>query len=396
MRIALYSRQLDGLKRLIEQLATDKRVSHLRSVHVDSAFAESLVLHNVDVLILDDLIGEWITPAELEKLSNAHPDVLIMLITRQDSSALFVDAVGAGVRSILRWPATPAEIDHAVAQCLDRLSRHGARHEGRTFTILAAKGGSGATFIALNLAYVWATRLDKRTLIIDLDLQYGDATFGLGESKHRSNVVQVAQDETLEASYLESACVPLRRNLFLLPSPVSLDEAARLEPARLENLLVLASRLFDVVIVDVPIHIDRLTTACMEHSNQVLQVVAPTVVDLRNQQRQLRYLHDLGIPVAKVGTLINRMPTAERRRRNMDPFAAEIERHLSGRTLATLPRDDDAASLSIGAGESVVTVAPASPLSRAIEAAASALLGVTTVQQSTRSPWSRWLSLLRR
>ena len=396
MRIALYSRQLDGLKRLIEQLATDKRVSHLRSVPVDSAFAESLVLHNVDVLILDDLIGEWITPAELEKLSNAHPDVLIMLITRQDSSALFVDAVGTGVRSILRWPATPAEIDHAVAQCLDRLSRHGARHEGRTFTILAAKGGSGATFIALNLAYVWATRLDKRTLIIDLDLQYGDATFGLGESKHRSNVVQVAQDETLEASYLESACVPLRRNLFLLPSPVSLDEAARLEPARLENLLVLASRLFDVVIVDVPIHIDRLTTACMEHSNQVLQVVAPTVVDLRNQQRQLRYLHDLGIPVAKVGTLINRMPTAERRRRNMDPFAAEIERHLSGRTLATLPRDDDAASLSIGAGESVVTVAPDSSLSRAIEAAASALLGVTTVQQSTRSPWSRWLSLLRR
>ena len=39
-------------------------------------------------------------------------------------------------------------------------------------------------------------------------------------------------------------------------------------------------------------------------------------VDLRNQQRQLRYLHDLGIPVAKVGTLINRMPTADRRRRN--------------------------------------------------------------------------------
>ena len=111
MRIALYSRQVDGLKRLIEQLATDKRVSHLLTVPVSSPSAEELVLHNVDVLILDDLIGEWITPAELEKLSNAHPDVLIMLIARQDSSALFVDAVGAGVRSILRWPATPAEID---------------------------------------------------------------------------------------------------------------------------------------------------------------------------------------------------------------------------------------------------------------------------------------------
>ena len=79
MRIALYSRQVDGLKRLVEQLATDKRVSHLLTVPVSSPSAEELVLHNVDVLILDDLIGEWITPAELEKLSNAHPDVLIKI-----------------------------------------------------------------------------------------------------------------------------------------------------------------------------------------------------------------------------------------------------------------------------------------------------------------------------
>jgi pilus assembly protein CpaE len=395
MRIALYSRQPDGLKRLVEQLATDKRVSHLRTVAVDGTEVGDLSLHNVDVLILDDLIGEWITPIELEKISNSHPDALIMLIARQDSSALFVDAVGAGVRSILRWPATPAEIDHAVAQCFDRLSRHGARHEGRTFTIIAAKGGSGATFIALNLAYVWATRLGKRTLIIDLDLQYGDATFGLGESKHRSNVVQVAQDETLEANYLESACVPLRRNLFLLPSPVSLEEAARLEPSRLDNLLVIASRLFDVVIIDLPSHIDQITTSCMEHSNQVLQVVAPTVVDLRNQQRQLRYLHELGVPVAKVGTLINRMPVAERRRRNVDPFAAEIERHLSSRTLGRLPRDDDAAALSIGAGESVVTVAPDSPLSRALESTASSLVGATATESQTPSRWRQWLSLRR-
>jgi pilus assembly protein CpaE len=181
-----------------------------------------------------------------------------------------------------------------------------------------------------------------------------------------------------------------------LPSPVSLDEAARLEPARLENLLALASRLFDVVVIDVPSRIDHIATCCMEHSNQVLQVIAPTVVDLRNQQRQLRYLHDLGIPVAKVGTLINRMPSAERRRRNVDPFASEIERHLSNRTLGTLPRDDDAAALALGAGESVVTVAPDSPLSRAFETVASSLLGVTTVTQNKGSRWSRWLSALRR
>jgi pilus assembly protein CpaE len=155
---------------------------------------------------------------------------------------------------------------------------------------------------------------------------------------------------------------------------------------------VIASRLFDVVIIDLPSHVDQITTSCMEHSNQVLQVVAPTVVDLRNQQRQLRYLHELGVPVAKVGTLINRMPMAERRRRSADPFAAEIERHLSSRTLGRLPRDDDAAALAIGAGESVVTVAPDSPLSRALESTAHSLLGVTAGETAIPSGWRQWLS----
>lgn len=391
MRIAVYSRQPEGLKRLIDQLSTDKRVSHVRVMPVVDQGIDESTWQSIDVLIFDELIGEWITRAQLERLSNAHPDVFIMLLTRQDSGALFIDAVSAGVRSILRWPATPAEIDHVLTQCLDRLSRHGTRHQARTLSVIGAKGGSGATFVALNLGYVWATRLDKRTLIIDLDLQYGDASFGLGESKHPSNVVQVTQDENLDQVYLESACVQLRRNLYLLPSPLSLGEARRLDAGRLERMLVLASRLFDVVIIDLPTQIDGNAISCMEHSNQVLQVVAPTVADLRNQQRQLRYLHDLGIPVAKVGTIINRMPSEERRRRNIDPFSDEIARHLSSSNLGTLPRDNENAALAMGAGEAVVTVSPDCMLSRSLVQLAHSLMGLTTSSGAGPSGWRRFM-----
>lgn len=392
MRIAVYSRQPEGLKRLTEQLSTDKRVSHLRVIPVDTQSVDESAWQTIDVLIFDELIGDWITPGELERLSKAYPDVFIMLLTRQDSGSLFIDAVSAGVRSILRWPATPAEIDHALAQCLDRLSRHGTRYQGKTLAFIGAKGGSGSTFVALNLGYVWATRLDKRVLLVDLDLQYGDASFGLGETQHPSNVVQVTQDENLDEVYLESACVQLRRNLFLLPSPLSLEEGRRLAPVRLEKMLVLAARLFDVVIIDLPAQIDDTTIRCMEHCNQVLQIVSPTVTDLRNQQRQLRYLHELGIPVAKVGTIINRMPRDERRRRNVDPFAAEIVRHLSGSNLGTLPRDNETAALALGAGESVVTVSPDSSLSQGLIALAHSLLGLSPAESPARVGWRRWLN----
>jgi pilus assembly protein CpaE len=395
MRILLCSSRLEELQRLTGQLSTDKRVSHMRTVAVDSTPGVMPSLDNVDVLILDDLIGDWISVADLEKRSNAHPEVIVMLVTRQDSSGLFIDAVGAGVRNILRWPATPAEIDHAIAQCAERLTRSGSLHEGRVFSIIGTKGGSGATFVALNLAHAWATHLDKRTLLIDLDLQYGDASFGLGETKQRSNVVQCVQEEPLERSYLESVCIPLRRNLYLLASPVNLEEGLRLEASRLEGLIDLASRLFDVVIIDLPLHIDARTVACMTHSNQALQVVTPTVAGLRNQQRQLQYLHDLGIPLAKVGTLVNCAPVDELWRM-ADPFAAEIERHLGSRTLGTLPRDDEAAALALGAGEAVTTVAPDSRLAAAFSDLAGSLLGVTAQTPTPASKALRWFSRLRR
>ena len=394
MRIVLYSRRPDDLQRLSAQLSTDKRVSHLRTVTVDSA-AGTPAFENLDVLILDDLIGDWISVADLERASNAHPDVIVMLVTRQDSSSLFIDAVGAGVRNILRWPATPAEIDHAVAQCVERLTHSGSRHEGKVFSIIGTQGGSGATFVALNLGYAWATNLDKRTLLIDLDLQYGDASFGLGEARHRANVLQCLQDEAVDPAYLESVCVQLRRNLYLLPSPVSLADSPRLDTTRLEGLLDVAARLFDVIIVDLPRHIDACTTACMTHSNQVLQVVTPTVAGLRNQQRQLQYLHELGIPLAKVGTLINRAPD-ESRWGGTDPFAAEIERHLGSRTVGKLPRDDDAAALALGAGEAVTTVAPDSALATALTTLAAALLGSPAAPATPAASALRWLAKLRR
>ena len=395
MRLVIYSRRPDELQRLTGQLSTDKRVSHVRTVAVDESGPGTLDFDNVDVLILDDLIGDWISVADLEKSSNARPEVIVMLVTRQDSSTLLIDAVGAGVRSILRWPATPAEIDHAVAQCIERLTHGGSRHEGRTISVIGTQGGSGATFVALNLGQACAAVHGKRTLLVDLDLQYGDASFGLGETRHHASIMQCLQEESLDPAFLESVCVQLRRNLYLLPSPVSVDSGLCLDTSRLELLLDIAARLFDVVIIDLPHHIDACTTASMTHSNQVLQVTAPTVAGLRNQQRQLQYLHELGIPLAKVAVVVNRTSDGGRWA-GSDPFAAEIERHLGSRTLGKLPRDDEAAALALGAGEAVAIVAPESRLAAALSGLAASLLGAPTEQATPAATARRWLARLRR
>ncbi|MEZ5610216.1 MAG: AAA family ATPase [Rhodocyclaceae bacterium] len=51
---------------------------------------------------------------------------------------------------------------------------------------MSCKGGSGASFLATNLGYALAERSGKRVLLIDLNLQFGDAV--LYVSDHRPNI----------------------------------------------------------------------------------------------------------------------------------------------------------------------------------------------------------------
>ena len=72
---------------------------------------------------------------------------------------------------------------------------HGLRQEApqsRRLIVLSGKGGSGASFVAVNLAYALAESLQQRTLLIDLDMAFGDASFALTEVRHSLNWASAA------------------------------------------------------------------------------------------------------------------------------------------------------------------------------------------------------------
>ena len=53
-------------------------------------------------------------------------------------------------------------------------------HRGRVVTVFSPKGGTGKTVVATNLAAMLAKKEGRRTLLLDLDLQFGDAAIMLG------------------------------------------------------------------------------------------------------------------------------------------------------------------------------------------------------------------------
>lgn len=391
MRVLLLATPSVEVDALRAQLATDKRISHVANLEFTTLSTANPPVDDVDLLILDDAFEKYFDLQRLEQLSRSHPQLLILLLARAENADFLVRAVSAGVREILRWPATAAEINHAVTQCLEKVVGLGHDRNGQIISLTSAKGGSGATFVTANLGFACSSQLGQRVLLIDLDLQYGDLSFALGEKIRAAHVGALTQDEELDREFLEASCTPLRHNLSLLPAPVSVLQSDQPEPSRMSRLLALAAHTFDLVLVDIPSRIDALSISTMLQSNRILQVVAPTVTDIRNQQRQSQYLHAAGIPLAKASVVLNKIPNDVGSNSPVNPFVEEVTQQLSDKVIGRIPRDDESASLALGAGESVVTVSHSSEISEGVMSLARQICHVTESSHNWRDRLKKWL-----
>ena len=125
----------------------------------------------------------------------------------------------------------------------------------RVIAIANAKGGTGKTTVASNLAACLAIKHGKRVLAVDLDAQ-GNLGIGFGidprKVKHTTFLLL-----TSEGPKIQDYIVPVSQNLHLIPNAISIELENRLESSHnRESILRLRLKAiraqYDYVIVDTP------------------------------------------------------------------------------------------------------------------------------------------------
>ena len=150
------------------------------------AHALDLAALTGDVLIVES--SQFHEAADLqaiEALTFAKPQLYVILMTDNTDKALLFNAMRAGVREVLNLPVPDGALDEAFKRCASHQIKTQAQAvsagpKGKVAAFVSCKGGSGASFVATNLAYLMATEFGKSCAFLDLDLQYGDASFYLG------------------------------------------------------------------------------------------------------------------------------------------------------------------------------------------------------------------------
>lgn len=346
---------------------------------------------SADLLIIECQDIEHLDWSATEIFNLRHPQSTTVLICRGDLERVLVQAMRVGVRDVLNASEVRERLPEVIDRARVRLAATtGNRSVGKILTFIPCKGGSGTSFIASNLAYVLGEVHQKRVLLVDLDLQFGDASFYITENDDGRSLGDVVRKTDLDGQMLESACVPVGKNTWLLRAPYNPEQSVGITPDQVDNILTVASRRFDFVCVDLERTLDPLSLRAMDRSDVIFPIMQTVLPYVRGTQRLQRTFRALHYPETKIRLVANRQGKAD------DLSISKIEDALQTKFYMQLPNDFPNANASINAGKPLYEIAPAGVLTTALIRWADQLVGASkSGQASTGSLWQRFSSLLK-
>ncbi|MGB7479420.1 MAG: AAA family ATPase, partial [Burkholderiaceae bacterium] len=313
-----------------------------------------------DAIIVEGLCRDTGELASIEFVTTIYPSMMIIMLCSQQSSDFLIHAMRVGVREVLPSPPSADALEAAVARVEAKLGLRGVQRSARILAFMPAKGGSGATFLAANLAHQLAAE-GKRALLLDLNLQFGEALMTVHDRKASSDIAEIARNlSRLDASFLASSTVEVAPNFAVLAAPEDPGQALQVKPEHLDAILNLAATQFDFIILDVSRNLDDLTIKALDRAHQVFLVLQMALPFVRNANRMMGVFRSLGYPPNKVELVVNRFG------RNGEIGLDDVRASLGVHQMRTIPNSYKEVVKAINQGVPLSSISRSSPVFKAI------------------------------
>ena len=325
-----------------------------------------------DVLVIDLDPNPEQALDVVENICSEDGSVTVMVYSSQTDSELLVRCMRAGAREFLTEPVLPGSIGEALVRASVRRDevRRQKKTAGKLLVFMGAKGGSGVTTVASNFAVALARQSEKKTALLDFDLQLGDAALTLGVTSKFSALDALENSSRLDADFLSVLMTKHASGLSVLAAP---DTIPSLQPSKsgVEKLLRIARENFAYVVLDAGSHSIDMYEAIFEMATTVYLVAQVSVADLRNANRFVaRYFN--GNPDGdKLQIVLNRYL-----KRNLEIDDASITKALTRPAKWKIPNDFVAAQRAQNTG-TAMALDSKTPVSRVFAEMAHAALGQT-------------------
>ncbi|MBE0413517.1 AAA family ATPase [Yoonia sp.] len=244
------------------------------------------------------LIAEDVSPAALHQLLREGGDEFVPYPLPENELARAIERV---------LTAAPDE----PAQSTDEKRKITGDRAGVVIPVQGLAGGTGATTLAVNLAWELAN-IDKTdpplVCLIDLDFQFGTAATYLDLPRREAVLELLTDTEAMDNESFTQALLVYEHKLHVLTSPLDMIPLDMISPADITRLIDMARANFDYVVIDMP-------TTMVEWSQTILEAAhvyfAMIELDMRSAQNTLRIkraLQSEDLPFEKMRFVLNRAP----------------------------------------------------------------------------------------
>lgn len=334
-----------------------------------------------DVVVLDGTHCEAVQLNEIEPWSVSHPACHFIALCENANSDFLMNAMRVGIREVLPSGADDQSLIQAIKRIEQRLrsAETPRRNTGKVIAFIACKGGSGATFLASNLAYVLAAEKKQRVALLDLNLQFGDAALFVSDQMPSNTLTDLANNiGRLDASLLTALMTHVLPNFGVLAAPEDPEHAVGIGPEHIEALLKLAVEHFDYVVLDIGRILSAATVKALDRADMIFPVLQETLPFIRDSKRLIHTLQTLGYSKAKIHPIVNRYM------KGGDILLEDVESALGIKVFKTVPNSYEAVSTSVNQGIPIYQISRHDKVTKALEEMAHEL---ADVPQAEKSGW---------
>lgn len=324
-----------------------------------------------DVIIVEGLCHDPSELGPIEFVTTSYPQMIIIMLCTQQTTEFLINAMRVGVREVLPSPITKDALEAAVVRAESKLGLRSTQRNARILAFMPSKGGGGATFLATNLGYQLALE-SKKVLLIDLNLQFGDAVMTVHDCKATSDIAEVTRNlSRLDASFLNASTVQVTSDFAILAAPEDPAQSLQVKPEHLEAILNLAVNQYDFIIMDIGKQLDDLSIKALDRAHRIFLVVQTTLPFIRNAKRMMGVFRSLGYPQDKVELVVNRYW------KNGEISLDDVRTSVGTNKMRIIPSGYKEVSNAINQGVPLATISKSSLVLKAINELAQTLLPKT-------------------
>ncbi len=295
--------------------------SGIRLIEVVSALfppSETLKRSEADVLIIGCREGSDEALALMDWWHSARPGRPCVVFCPSSNNGFVEEAFAVGADDLIVLEPGPTVSEFARRHVEFALRKAVARNSsssdqgldvGKLICVLGPKGGIGKTITACNLAVALA-QAGKQTVLVDLDLQFGDVALSLGLTPETTAFDLAVSGGGLDSEKLDAFLLKHSSGLRVLAAPARPDQAASVSPEFIADVYSLLRDEYDFIIVDTPPSFTPEVITSIDGSTYVCMVGMLDALSLKNTRLGMETLELMGYDPDRVRVVLNRANTS--------------------------------------------------------------------------------------